>query len=80
MYHGQVPCKGQTTKQGSICSVYTNAGAKGNSSLSNMVNDVSESSLQGTIPLAVGLFWAHLISGDNFVVGNSKISYILVTE
>ena len=53
--------------------MYTNAGAKGNSSLSNMVNDVSEPSLQGTVPLAVGLFWAHLISGDNFVVGNSKM-------
>lgn len=45
MYHGQVPCKGQTTKQGSICSVYTNAGAKGNSSLSNMVEMMFQSLL-----------------------------------
>lgn len=45
MYQGQVPCKGQTPKQGSICSMNTNMGAKGNSSLNNVVgNDGSESS------------------------------------
>ena len=43
MYHGQAPCTGQTPKQGSICSMYTNMGAKGNSSLNNVVEMMFQS-------------------------------------
>lgn len=45
MYQGQVPCKGQTPKQGSICSMNTNMGAKGNSPLNSVVEMMVQSLL-----------------------------------